>query len=94
MNEGAFGRSQHQNKTATRLYAATMRPNGYLLIVAPTGSVNKHLVCCSSFFRDTGHHDTSSPRAACHHRPHGRAIRKLFLACADRAHGDGAGRAA
>jgi hypothetical protein len=43
MNEGAFGRVRCQNKTTTRLYAATMRPNGWLLIDGADASADKHL---------------------------------------------------
>ena len=53
MNEGEFGRSRQRNKTATRLYAATMRPNGYLLIVAPTGFGQQAPCLLFKFFSGT-----------------------------------------
>jgi hypothetical protein len=50
VNESAIRRLSLQNKNTAHLVAATIRPNGWLLIDNAAASADKRLVCCLRIF--------------------------------------------
>src|ERR1700742_3454724 len=90
MNNCAATRCVHEIKSIFVLAPATIRPNDWLLIVAPTSAAEVSFTA-QNVSGDSHHHDKTSSRAARHYGVDGDALHGRAIARANRADHRGTG---